>query len=695
MRQVFGPIVFGFFALAVTSAACSDSGGGGTTSSGGSSSGGANITPDPTGAPGGACLTNDTCQSKLCVDNKCTAPSATDKVKNGTETDVDCGGGSGTPACETGLACNTDTDCKTVTCVQGTCKAPAADDGKRNGTETDTDCGGSNASTPRCRAGKRCAAATDCQSNVCVGKVCQGGTATDEARNDDETDVDCGGARAPACGAGKLCNLAADCQSRICNGTPKKCVQPRPNDGVKNGSETDIDCGGPEAVACEAGKACVVGSDCDSQFCTGSVCEPRKTGRKDGDETDIDCGGRTAPACAADKSCLSNADCASKACSARTKKCHEGPSCLRDIGGETCGTGEFGDAAARHESCCRSLPVSGYADASRPGKTVYLDKYEITAGRMREFLDAIGAANGGQPNVKGYIQANRPMRWKDAWDKALPSGFAAAAESFSIVQPTVDLAYPGQDIYNTLRTQSTWGINSGNYNINPGIYFSLGAGHLFPEYWTGPGWPAPDYAVTHGYNCGNGNSSYGQGTYYFEDNIVRDYSGGVSKYFSQAQLDVKAMNCAPFALYAAFCAWDGGQLATDEVISYVAGAGDTRLRVAGQVPGCANGINSASDGSQRCDNVYAYPPPGNTTLTGASRIAPPGRVAADTVVLNAGDEPWYDLKGNLLEIVVKADNTFNYRGWGIGYGTVTHHRAQILTPRMKGGSFGARCMRFK
>ena len=75
-------------------------------------------------------------------------------------------------------------------------------------------------------------------------------------------------------------------------------------------------------------------------------------------------------------------------------------------GGTTCGIGEFGDANKTHESCCKSLPVAGFTDPDEPGKAVYLDKYEITAGRMRAFVDAIAAANGGTPNIKGYIAAH-------------------------------------------------------------------------------------------------------------------------------------------------------------------------------------------------------------------------------------------------------------------------------------------------
>lgn len=654
---------------------------------------------DPTGAPGGNCVVDDTCQSKLCTGGKCTTPNGKDGRKNGKETDVDCGGGDATTTrCVTGKVCLADSDCTLKTCIKGLCADPTSSDGKKNATETDVDCGGTDVATPRCHPGAKCGGSTDCASGVCVGKVCMAGNPFDEVRNDDETDIDCGGTRSPACGENKACLIATDCFSNICTAGTKKCAAVHPNDGIKNGTETDVDCGGPAAPPCAANLGCLVGSDCDSKFCTALKCEPRKPGRKDGDETDIDCGGKVAPKCAADLVCVADADCQSGACSATSKKCLEGPSCRRLLGGETCGPGEVG-AGANHESCCRTLKVPGYSDPLQAGKTVYLDKYEITAGRIRAFVEAISAANGGVPNIKGYMAANRPSRWVNGWEKALPAGFAAGVESFTVATPTTDMLYPGQDIYNTNRTQTTWGVNNGTFNINAGIYTAFAAGHLFPEYWTGAGWPAPDYAVTHGYNCGNGASSYGVGTYYLDDQTIQTYNAGIGKYFSQNELDVKTATCIPFAVYAALCAWDGGQLATAAVVDFVTN-NNARI-LAGGTPSCSNGINSASDGSQSCQGggggalVYSFPAANGVTYTGASRVAPPGRVAADVLRINPQDEPWHDLKGNVLEAVLKADNTFDYRGYGLGWGTITHHRNQILTPRMKGGSFGARCMRFK
>lgn len=648
--------------------------------------------------PGPKCVKDPDCDGGRCTNGFCTAPSATDGVKNGDETDIDCGGLSA-PKCPSGKACLAQSDCDALPCIGGVCKKPSATDGVLDNDETDVDCGGIVA--PKCADGKSCVNARDCASSVCRGYVCRTATNTDGVKNGDETYIDCGGTTAVACQAGDPCLLARDCSSGVCL-TTKSCAGAYTNDGVKNGTETDVDCGGPTAPVCAATKECKVGADCDSGFCSldaGTLkCEPRKTGRKDGDETDIDCGGTLAPKCVASKGCLADRDCVSSACSPTRKQCLEGPSCRATVGGETCGIGEVG-AGANHESCCKTLPVTGYSDPRQPGKAVFLDKYEITAGRMRTFVSAVSAV-AGAPNIKAFMAANRPARWVNGWENALPASAEGQTESYAITDPTTDPLYPGPDRYLLNRTQSSWGVNTGNYTFQPGLYVSLltpGAG-FFPEYYAGAGWPNAEYAATHNQNCSTTVGSYGYGTFYLPDNVAMAYTGG-RRYFTQDQMDVKSLSCATFAMMAAFCAWDGGQLATQEVWDYVSANG-SRITVNGQTPSCSNGINSGGDGTTRCDGiaqplVYYYPPDGGNTFDASARIAAPGRVAADLVELSPGVEGWRDMKGNVLEAVLKADNTFDYRGYGIGYGSVVHHRNQISTPRMMAGSFGARCMRFK
>ena len=100
--------------------------------------------------------------------------------------------------------------------------------------------------------------------------------------------------------------------------------QPTCADGVQNGLETDVDCGGDACPPCQLGRACNDGADCVSGTCTGGhcaptsiMCEPVMAGSpscgdcvKDGMETDVDCGGDACPPCALAHACAIDADCA-------------------------------------------------------------------------------------------------------------------------------------------------------------------------------------------------------------------------------------------------------------------------------------------------------------------------------------------------------------------------------------------------
>lgn len=513
-------------------------------------------------------------------------------------------------------------------------------------------------------------------------------SAIDGVQNGTETDIDCGGnapTNAPRCADERRCQTGSDCANGVCAPTGT-CAPATSTDAVKNGTETDVDCGGTTASRCAEGKACLQGEDCDSRFCTDQRCEPRKAGRKDGDETDVDCGGAVAPTCDWYMTCANDADCSSGVCGT-TKKCLTGPSCRIVNGGQTCGPN--GDA-----DCCRSLPVTNYPQVN--GKTVFLDKYEITAGRMRAFVEAVTTAQAGAPDIKGYMSLHRPARWNLAWEAVLPSNTGLNDQpgvTFYIANPTPSQSlplsgflYPGEDVNAAVRTQPAWTVHSGNFTIYPGIAQTFGEYHFFPEY-------TPDDAATHALNCSNEKNSYGLGTYWQPKETIQAISGTPAsqvpgKAFTQAEMDIRSLNCTTFAMFAAFCAWDGGQLVTEDVMQYVVNG---RVGAAGN---CKDGINMAADATQTCADVWYLPSP-DPTSDDSGRIAPPGRVAADVVKIVPTDEGWSDLKGNLLETVVKANDRFDYKGYGLGFSSVTHHRAQIMTPRHKGSEFGARCMRLK
>jgi hypothetical protein len=79
-----------------------------------------------------------------------------------------------------------------------------------------------------------------------------------------------------------------------------KCAPPTCSDGIKNDSETDVDCGGlPSCPRCAAGAGCNVNLDCTSGVCWAGICEkPTCTdGIQNGDEAGIDCGGSMCAPC--------------------------------------------------------------------------------------------------------------------------------------------------------------------------------------------------------------------------------------------------------------------------------------------------------------------------------------------------------------------------------------------------------------
>ena len=90
-------------------------------------------------------------------------PQCDDRIRNGPETDVDCGGRCG--ACEPGDRCRADGDCGEGTCQDQRCEPPACENGSLDEGETDIDCGGA---CRRCAGGRTCASDADCFSGSCV-----------------------------------------------------------------------------------------------------------------------------------------------------------------------------------------------------------------------------------------------------------------------------------------------------------------------------------------------------------------------------------------------------------------------------------------------------------------------------------------------------------------------------------------------
>lgn len=459
---------------------------------------------------------------------------------------------------------------------------------------------------------------------------------------------------------------------------------------------------------------------------------------KDVRETDVGCGGDTGVKCTEGKNCLVDSDC-EVACN-YANQCVSAPSCKTHLGGDTCGLSEVGRPAAGHESCCRSLVVSGYSDPAHPGKRVYLDKYEITAGRVRAFIEQLASENGGVPDVKGWIEKHRPRIWDDAWNEWLPTDYEGGTKTIGrrlLGDPRVEdgIGEPGPGVILPPATDQV---------RNLGVHYQFGS---------------TVYVDLHGNNCGTYPDSWGFPTFWYPADILeRDgqlpradgvgYAGETIA--SKALLDVKSMNCITNAMLAAFCAWDGGQLATDDVLDYVTGTPTTL----GNISGCGtqyddhgellgNKFDNTVQTGGRCAPVslvnatfdagdtlpvpdsllnihnYHYPDLGAVSHDKAWQISAPGRASlaagangrqADLVRIQPSDEAWADLNGNLNEAALdmsgpRFTGLFALKYRGIAYGSsrsvlnMTLMRGETLLriqrPEAKAAYTGGRCMRFK
>lgn len=153
--------------------------------------------------------------------------------------------------------------------------------GMKDGNETDIDCGGK---CQGCDIGKGCEVNTDCSRNFCSNSTCTEPKCDDKMINgpygNEETDMDCGGYCGATCEIDKLCRDNGDCAAGFCNPKEKKCKTPACDDKFKNGNETEADCGGDCAADCNDKDGDGIDDSWEEQYCDGN-CDP--DGDPDGD----------------------------------------------------------------------------------------------------------------------------------------------------------------------------------------------------------------------------------------------------------------------------------------------------------------------------------------------------------------------------------------------------------------------------
>jgi hypothetical protein len=202
---------------------------------------------------------------------------------------------------------------------------------------------------------------------ACVGGACQGGrcvaalppgpsgpTCYDGVRNGNETGVDCGGPDCSPCPSGQACSHRADCVSALCQGTCQQCSA-----GTPCGADVNGNCG------CQAGTCfTAVGfpvSSCAAECPSSWPCNTVGGG-----------GLRCYPPCGASETC-GRAD----ACNGNTTRCGHGGQCFQPLGGglTRCGasTGEIGVGSCgctSHQQCERDHGAGTFCATFNPNNFI-------------------------------------------------------------------------------------------------------------------------------------------------------------------------------------------------------------------------------------------------------------------------------------------------------------------------------------
>ncbi|HOX42999.1 MAG TPA: fibrinogen-like YCDxxxxGGGW domain-containing protein [Myxococcota bacterium] len=193
-------------------------------------------------------------------------------------------------------------------------------------------------------------------------------TCTDGLMNGQETDLDCGGACGP-CAAGGGCLTRDDCSSQVC--VEQKCAAPSCDDDVRNGYETDLNCGGT-CPGCPVDSDCQVGANCESGSCGGGKCLAPSCSDwvQNGDEQGPDCGGACGP-CADGLGCLDDLGCQSGHCLAglcRPPACDDqrqnGLETGEDCGGPDCDPCPDLGGCAQGSDCASRMCRAGLCQAA-------------------------------------------------------------------------------------------------------------------------------------------------------------------------------------------------------------------------------------------------------------------------------------------------------------------------------------------
>jgi hypothetical protein len=224
-------------------------------------------------------------------------------------TDTDCDAGfacrseqcistSCTPGCDAGFTCD-NAVCVSPDCPTGPCAAGLVCDLSCLAGVDASVCSGacvSPACINICPQGEACTSEGTCILKGCIGKICPYNYICIDAQCFDRgcLDAGCPGGTSCAsgicyqtscpdagpCGVAQVC-FDGGCADPLCFGIACAtgqvcrnglCNLPTCSDGIQDGNETDIDCGGVECSPCNDGQKCKGEADCLSRFCNNGIC---------------------------------------------------------------------------------------------------------------------------------------------------------------------------------------------------------------------------------------------------------------------------------------------------------------------------------------------------------------------------------------------------------------------------------------
>src|SRR5688572_29788258 len=164
--------------------------------------------------------------------------------------------------------------CSSNTAELGSNAEPSEDPGARGGAGgQNSDTAGAPSSGCRCEEPEHCGS-LDCQDGFCLPSQCENGIL-----DGGEVDVDCGGRDCAPCTAAQSCLSDGDCRSGACDcgrylaESDSRVCGPACDDGALNQDETEIDCGGV-CPPCGVGQRCSLDLDCQSGSCQTVFARP-------------------------------------------------------------------------------------------------------------------------------------------------------------------------------------------------------------------------------------------------------------------------------------------------------------------------------------------------------------------------------------------------------------------------------------